>query len=438
MRESAPKILLATFGSLGDLHPFIALAHALQREGFRPVVATTPIYADFIRSEGLDFAPIRPDIDDALARIGLDIAGVARAMARDEGFLFQRVIFPFLRENFDDLVAAGQGCAAIVAHSLAFAGRLAAEALGLPLVNVVLSPLLTYSPHDPPMGNGSPFVWTPRSGLALGYNRALLWAFGHAMGLWAAPLRKFRREIGLPKKQGYDLMFSRASAAATIGLYSPLLAPPQPGGPIVAGHSFHDRYSAGGVRKVDALAPELEAFLCEGPAPIVFTLGSFVALDNAAHYRDCVEAAAALGRRAVLLAPDEEVEALRRVEAPGALVTGYAPHSLVFPRACVVAHHGGVGTAGQALRAGKPQLVTPFLGDQHDNAERLRRLGVARAVRGDRVSAAALARELGPLLRDGGYAERAAEAAGRIGGEDGAAAAARRIGEVVGSQGRSR
>ena len=40
------KILIVTFGSLGDLHPFVALAHALAAQGFTPVIATSAAYAD--------------------------------------------------------------------------------------------------------------------------------------------------------------------------------------------------------------------------------------------------------------------------------------------------------------------------------------------------------------------------------------------------------
>ncbi|WP_404969313.1 glycosyltransferase [Sphingomonas sp. PP-CC-1A-547] len=35
----------------------------------------------------------------------------------------------------------------------------------------------------------------------------------------------------------------------------------------------------------------------------------------------------------------------------------------MFPLACAIVHHGGAGSTGQALRAGKPQLVVPHMGD---------------------------------------------------------------------------
>lgn len=428
-----PKILIATFGSLGDLHPFVALGHALVREGFAPVIATSAAYADYIGAEGLGFAPIRPDADDLTGRLGMDLGEIARRMAEEDRFLFETLIFPHLRESFDDLFAAAEGAVCVVAHSLAFAARVAAEARGAPCVTVLLSPLMLYSPDDPPAGSRVPFRPAPVGMFGRSYNRLLLWSLAQAIALWAAPLRRLRRDVGLPPRQGLDLFLGRDSVAATIGLFSPRLAAAKTDLPRVriAGHSFHDRYLDG-----DGLDPALERFLSAGAAPVVVTLGSFVARARHDFYLECLAAVRALGRRAVLLAHEDDVAEIARAAPEDAFVAAYAPHSKVFPRAHAVVHHGGIGTAGQALRAGRPQLVTPFLGDQFDNAARLRRLGVARSEDGKTATAAALAKELAAL--DSGYARRAGEQAALIAREDGAAVAARWIAELVGVQGSDR
>ncbi|MFY9626859.1 MAG: nucleotide disphospho-sugar-binding domain-containing protein, partial [Methylocystis sp.] len=133
----------------------------------------------------------------------------------------------------------------------------------------------------------------------------------------------------------------------------------------------------------------------------------------------------------VLLAHAEDVARLRAAAPAELHVAPYVPHSLLFPRALVVAHHGGIGTSGQALRAGKPQLVTPFLGDQQDNAARLRRLGVARTLAGRAINPLRLARELRALLETPDYALRARELGAVVSQEDGASAAAHRIAELL-------
>jgi rhamnosyltransferase subunit B len=196
---------------------------------------------------------------------------------------------------------------------------------------------------------------------------------------------------------------------------------------VIAGHSFHDRFLDRG----DALTPELEAFFSAGAPPVVFTQGSFFARDRRERYRAFVEAARLAGRRALLLAHEEDFAALRELAAADVFVGAYVPHSRVFPRAALVLHHGGAGTSGQALRAGKPQIVTPMMGDQFDNAQRLKRLGVARVATGE-VEAGTLARDIDALLSDAMVARKAEDAARAISQEDGAATAARVIAERVG------
>ena len=48
-------VVLATFGSLGDLHPYMALALGLQARGHRVTIATSPYYQPKIESEGIGF-----------------------------------------------------------------------------------------------------------------------------------------------------------------------------------------------------------------------------------------------------------------------------------------------------------------------------------------------------------------------------------------------
>ncbi|MBG0811360.1 glycosyltransferase [Methylosinus sp. H3A] len=425
------KIVIATFGSLGDLNPYVALAHALKRIGFRPVLAASAFYRDWIESEGLGFAAVRPDVGELAERFGMDIGVLAERVARDDGFMFRELIFPYLRQSFEDVAAASEGAAAVVAHSLCFSAKLAAERLGLPLFDGVVSPLFLLSAYDPPLGPRSRFVAAPRSGPALAYNKAMAFALTHVLAWQGRPIARLRRELGLPRRRGRALLTGGPHAAATFGLVSPLLAPPQPDHPadlFIVGHTFHDRFTD----TAEGLPAALEAFLEAGGPPIVVTLGSFVVRGRSEFYRAVGLAALRLRHRAVLLVADEEREALAEGLPPQLFVAGHVRHSLILPRAAAVVHHGGSGACGQALRAGRPQLVVPVFGDQGDNAARVERLGVGRLLPYDRCSTERLVEELGALFSDDGYARSAREAAGRIGSEDGAAAAAAKIAAFVG------
>ncbi len=55
-------ILLTTFGSFGDIHPYMALALELERRGHRAIIGTSAVYKNKIKSAKLEFTPIRPDL----------------------------------------------------------------------------------------------------------------------------------------------------------------------------------------------------------------------------------------------------------------------------------------------------------------------------------------------------------------------------------------
>ncbi len=56
-------VVIACWGSHGDLFPYIGLALALKKRGHRPVVATNSGYRDKIEHEGIEFAAAGPTID---------------------------------------------------------------------------------------------------------------------------------------------------------------------------------------------------------------------------------------------------------------------------------------------------------------------------------------------------------------------------------------
>ncbi|PXA86511.1 glycosyltransferase, partial [Caulobacter sp. D4A] len=238
------------------------------------------------------------------------------------------------------------------------------------------------------------------------------------------PLRRLGRSLGVAHA-GADALFDcgHGDGAPMLGLYSPRFGPVQPDHPAgltLVGFPAYDSETGG----TQALDPALAAFLDAGPAPIVFSLGSFAVHAPGDFYRASLQAARGLGRRALLLAGAEEAQRLQGERRGDVFVAAYAPHSQVFPRAAAIVHHGGIGTTAQALRSGRPQLVTPFLGDQHDNARRVKRLGLGRRLRPDRYEGGGATEALRILLGDPAYAAAAEALAPVFRAEDGAAAGA--------------
>ena len=105
-----------------------------------------------------------------------------------------------------------------------------------------------------------------------------------------------------------------------------------------------------------------------------------------------VDACRIIGARGVLVSPFRDQ--LPVDLPPPFCAIDSIPFSRLFARAAAVVHHGGIGTSAQAMLAGIPQVIMPMAFDQHDNAVRLERLGVARSLLPRRFRGATLARAL--------------------------------------------
>lgn len=412
------RIVLTTVGSFGDLHPFIAIGLALKARGFDPIIAASEAYRSKIESEGLAFHAVRPTAEQFLADTGLDKGQILQKSAKGTAaFVIQKMVVPYAEQTFSDLYEVMRGADLVVASSFSIIARLVVAKRELPSVSVLLYPCAFPSAEEPPYL--MEFPWLPAVRRTLGaWAVKIMLDLGMAELRWhTRSIRRYRRQLGLPPVRGDEVINEPLRADWVVALYSPCLGPlpsDAPKNSTIAGFVFYDSEAGGPV----SVARPLADFLAGGPAPLVFTLGSIVIHAGGGFYERAAEAARRLGMRAVLLVGAEAQPELQRLGASDIFVAGYAPHSLVFPRAAAIIHHGGIGTVGQALRAGRPQLICPFLGDQGDNAERLVRLGVARRLDLKRFSTDRAMAELKELLADGPTA-KAATLAPQVASEDG-------------------
>lgn len=418
--------MITTLGSYGDLHPYLALAIGLKSRGHEAVLATCPVYRPDVEREGISFHPVRPDADP------YDRDLIARAMDPRKGpeVIFNELVIPALRASYDDLSLASQDADLLVTHPITMAGPIIAEERSLPWVSTVLAPMSFFSSHDLPVFPQAP--WLKKLERVPGAARLLVKAAKAYAGRWVEPVRRFREERGL-RRGAHPIFEGQHSPALVLALFSRVLAEPQPDWPPnvrITGQLFYDR--AGG----SPPSEELEAFLDGGSPPVVFTLGSSaVGVAKArSFFEESVRAARAAAVRAVLLVGRYAGNRPGGTLPENVLAVEYAPHAAVFPRSAAIVHQGGAGTLGQALRSGRPMLVVPHAHDQHDNAQRTARLGVARVLDPKRYRARAVARALDALLNEPSYAERAADVARTVRSEDGVRAACEAIEERLGAE----
>ena len=412
------RVVLTSFGSYGDLNPYLGLGLALKARGHTPVLAVSNTYRRHVEAAGLDCHPTRPDGDatdrDLVARV-MDPATGAR-------FLIKRLMMPNVRDMFDDLTDAVRHADLVVSHPLAFAAPVVCEKQGLPWADSVLAPLSFFSRLDPPLAVPSPVV------AALHRRWPAISRPLNAVGLrvaeaWTRPVQALRASVGLGRGRN-PVVAGQFSPMLNLALFSGVMAEPQPDWPphtIVTGRVRHDAVHGG-------LSADIDRFLDDGPAPVVFTLGSSaVSLPNAASFYDVSAAAVtALGLRAILLV-GQTPENRPAVASRDILVAEWAPHSELFHRAAAVVHQGGAGTLHTTLAAGRPMVVVPFAHDQPDNASRVERLGVARVIYPQHYSALRVREALEDLLSDEDTKARASEIGSIVSQEDGGAVAAQAL-----------
>ncbi|CAN5466206.1 glycosyltransferase [soil metagenome] len=360
----------------------------------------------------------------------MDLAQITRAIAASDTFLFEKIMTPYLESATRQLITAAQGASAIVGGTFAAGVAVTADHLGLPLISVALQPTVVFSAYDPPLLPRAPWLGPASGGPRLWLNRVTI-AIGRATtNHWTRPINALRRKLELPKTRANLFFDAGRRAALSLGLYSPLLGPRQADAPAnfeVVGYAAYDSDLGGPA----ILPPALDTFLAAGPAPLVFTLGSAAVNIPGDFYRESLAAARRLGRRAVLLlGPYGDLSVAEG--AADAIALAYAPFSLLFPRAAAIVHQGGVGTTQQALRAGRPQLVVPHLGDQFDNGARIARLGVGATLARESYRSEAVATRLEKLLNDADLVVMAARLGETAAREDGAAEAVARIGARLG------
>jgi UDP:flavonoid glycosyltransferase YjiC (YdhE family) len=99
------RIVLTTIGSLGDLHPHIAIGLGLQARGHEVIIATCECYRQKIEALSLGFRPLRPDVADWMANSDQ----IRRIMDLRQGMVrvIREVVLPALRESYADTLADG-------------------------------------------------------------------------------------------------------------------------------------------------------------------------------------------------------------------------------------------------------------------------------------------------------------------------------------------
>jgi sterol 3beta-glucosyltransferase len=396
------RITILTYGSRGDVQPFVALALGLQKAGHKVRLAAPHRFTEFAALHGIPFVPLAGDPEEISLHLNDARSNVIRMVRSMKDYVFS-IAEPVLRACFDACDDAD-----LIVHSFLFTtgGHSLARKRGIPDVSVqgfpIFAPTSAFPnvalPNTPP-GTLSYFThWLATQ---------IYWYGGNTY--------KLPDDIELKLYWPFDEpRSSQRSAQPTTPLlfaYSPVVLPRPADWSAsyihVTGYFFLDSL------EVYQPPPDLADFLSAGEAPVCITFGSMV--NREAGHIDAIvrQALARTGQRGIILTgwggnrPAEPIGDLFYLEA--------APHDWLFTRCKSVVHHGGAGTTAAGLRAGIPNIVLPHAADQMFWGKRVAVIGagpepialkklsveklVAAFIQADSEALQARARETGRLIR---------------------------------------
>lgn len=363
------RVVVATFGTAGDVLPFVHLGRALRQRGHSVELVTDVAHREAVeRAELTPRTPITRYDPVALTK---DPAYASPTVGPYR--LWTDLFVPLVADMFRAVGEALKSPASVVlVHPWCFGALYAAQAAKVPAASVSMAPLSWWSVEDPGL------YWPMRPPTFL-HKAILRWPVRWVMnGLFGSGLARARRALGLANSKAPFFALNR-ECEVSYGLWSPAMRGAAADDPRNA--TFCGFIQNTGPAELSA---ELEQFLQAGAAPMVVGVGSLLPPMATALYEHSRAVARRLGVRAVL------VGAPPSLAAEDIFVAAHVPYSALFPRAKLLIHHGGAGTLSESLRSGRPQVVVPFGNDQYDNAWRIERLGLGSSVPKVRLSEARL------------------------------------------------
>lgn len=417
------KIGMLTWGSHGDIRPFLALADGLQSAGHEVHLVITSLEAgtyDKVRSSvGAKITVLTPltfsaEQAEAVGQTAYRIRDPLKQMAA----ILRLAFAPAEDVMFE---AARRLCAEsdlLVGHYFMHPLQVAAEHAGLPYVSVLLSHGGVPSDYVNPLG----WSMVGRRG-----NRLLWWL---TRTLLNRTLRHYpdrlRKQLGMAPMRDIvsDVWVSRYLALVAV---SPQICPRQPDWPDsiqVCGFLDRPNCDLEGV-----LPPSMPDFLAAGEAPVYMTFGSWMPKDlkgQTAALRLLTDAAREANCRAIIQCSDWNACGFSSDDR--ILYVAASPYHQIFPHCMAIVHHGGAGTTQSATLGGKPSIVVANLSEQEHWGRELKRIGVAgKPAKRRSATASDIAAQIRHVRENPGMSERARRIGDAMQQEDGVAEAVRQI-----------
>lgn len=361
------RIAIFTLGSRGDVQPYVALAKAAILKGHSAVICTGKSFKAFIEGNCVEFQEATSDLMAMLeTEEGKMIFNNAiKHPIKTKNYL-KDVVNPAYRKTLDEFYESAQGADVIIYHPKAFGAPDIAKFLKIPCISMPPVPI-TYPIEEFPN-----LAISPTRNLGKVINKLTYKIMDKAESASIKQVNDFReKKLNLPKRKSGEYAFK------IDGREIPIIYP-------ISSYlfkdvkSWEDKVYLPGFFYLDTGNEVLEEktleFINSGKEPIVISFSSMPLKSPDVFKKKLVKALKETDNRAIIIVGNSGIAFEREEDI---LSIKAAPHSLLFPLAKGIIHHGGVGTMAAALKSGKPQIIIPFAVDQPFWANRLYKLGYA-------------------------------------------------------------
>lgn len=374
------RIGLQTWGSEGDIQPFLALAAGLVKAGHQVKLCITEVaerdYSAIAATHGfqLMYAP-NPELTsiDIIQKMGQAFKAF-RDPAAQLKIINQFFFLPAESVMFKAAKELCQSSDLVVRHIFCYQTQIAAELAGIPVATLYPIHNILPNPHQPPFGAVNFGRWSI----------PLWWKLAQKLinNIFLSQINRLRSSNGLTVMTD---VLTQCWSNQTLNLIaaSAAICRPQINWPQnfkVCGFlngSGLDHTTENGI-SANAITAELESFLQKERPPIYFTFGSMFTRDERswrAVFEIWLDVVNTLGVRAIFQIPLASNVTLNT--SSNILVVQRTPHDMVFPFCSMVIHHGGAGTSQSSLISGCPSIVVAHIADQPFWGSELKRLGVS-------------------------------------------------------------
>jgi sterol 3beta-glucosyltransferase len=354
------NVTILTYGSHGDVQPFLPLSLGLMANGHSVRLAAPSRFKNLVGEHAIDFVPLAGDPQDLSRRMN------------EAGYNFVRLLHELMNHaieiGVEVLHQTEEACkdTDLIVHTFihAVGAHTLARERNIPDVHIQTFPIFTST-------GDYPNVTLPD--LRLQSLNRLTHKLSSKITWWTSQigLERVRRRAGLPKRKLYwpfnDNPYS--SRTPILCAWSPSVLP--------ASSDWLPRTHITGyyflsVNNSYQPPAELHSFLQRGKLPICVTFGSMVNRDAERIDHIIREALGQTGNRGIILSGWSGVG---NRSSNDLLYLEAASHDWLLPRCKIVVHHGGAGTTAAGLRAGIPNIVLPFTADQPFWGKRVHEIG---------------------------------------------------------------